>query len=118
MKNELNNNDENLVGFIVSPPKITIENEAIDTNKTNTSFFSKGDIVKVERLPNSPLMLVTEIVFQKDDSGEIVLDNFGNRILIGIKCGWFTANAHYLTEVWNTKDILVVRPAPKKTYTI
>jgi len=109
MKNEINNNDLPF-GTFLTPPSIRIESEEY----IRPSFFNKGDIVKVEKLPNAPLMLVEEVVFEKTKSGEIKLDEQGNRILIGIKCGWFGLDSEYREKVWNSKDIILMRAAEKK----
>lgn len=63
-------------------------------------FYSPGDKVICNKIPNSPEMYVLhkkELVFKdKDDK---------NKILQGIVCRWFTKEGSVQEAVFSTKDL-------------
>ena len=61
-------------------------------------FFKEGETVRVNKLKNSPIMVVSGIQFS------ITKDN-NQKQLIGVKCFWFTDNYQYQEQVFNTKDL-------------
>lgn len=76
--------------------------------------FNKGDIVFVEKLENSPDMIVKDILFdyyETDEeeyySNDEVSINRKSK-LIGIRCWWFSTTHQYCEETFNTKDLSLV----------
>lgn len=80
----------------VNTIKVKIEFIENDTDKK----FNKGEIVKVLRLPTSPIMIVSDIVFDSTDS-----NGYGPK-LVGIECYWFDSNKVYHKKIFNSKDLI------------
>jgi hypothetical protein len=68
-------------------------------------FFNEGDTVRL-KLPDSPLMMVKEIVKNEDATRS-------RERLKGIRCCWFNMGQEYICEVFNTKDIEHVEAVAK-----
>lgn len=72
-------------------------------------FFQPGDTVTIRQdIPNKPVMMVVKketMTFRpsKEESKE---DFF-----IGIRCRWFTTDGTLLENVFNTKDLCLIKPA-------
>lgn len=68
-------------------------------------FFSPGDVVTIrQNIPNKPIMLVVKKVnsmMKHEDDKE--------GILRGIRCRWFTIDGHIQEDVFNTKDLELVK---------
>lgn len=66
-------------------------------------YFKAGDIVTLNKnIPNKPIMLVIKKesrIFKKDDESN----------LKGIRCIWFTTNGELQENVFNTKDIELIK---------
>lgn len=68
-------------------------------------FFSPGDIVTVrQNIPNKPIMLVVKKVNNMLGHNE---DKEG--ILRGIRCRWFTSDGTLQEDIFNTKDLELIK---------
>lgn len=72
-------------------------------------FFNPGDIVQLKQnIPNKPKMIVIKKVtniFKYDQK-----KNEDNKsTLRGIKCMWFTTDMGYQENIFNTKDLELVK---------
>lgn len=72
-------------------------------------YFNPGDIVQVKQnIPNKPKMVVVKkitSIFKHDPKR--VEDK--KSILIGIKCMWFTNDGMLQENVFNTKDLELIK---------
>lgn len=70
-------------------------------------YFVPGNLVKVKHnLPNSPVMMVTEIkrnYYIKNNT-----QSSNNNLLRGIKVRWFTDNGFLQEATFSTKDLVLV----------
>ncbi len=68
-------------------------------------FFSPGDVVTIRQdIPNKPTMLVVKKVNNLMKHSE---DKEG--ILRGIRCRWFTTDGRLQEDIFNTKDLVLVK---------
>ncbi len=68
-------------------------------------FFSPGDVVTIRQdIPNKPIMLVVKKVNNLMKHSE---DKEG--ILRGIRCRWFTTDGRLQEDIFNTKDLVLVK---------
>ena len=68
-------------------------------------FFSPGDVVTIRQdIPNKPTMLVVKKVNNIMKHSE---DKEG--ILRGIRCRWFTTDGRLQEDIFNTKDLVLVK---------
>lgn len=68
-------------------------------------FFAPGDIVTIRQdIPNKPIMIVVKKV-----NNMIRHDDDKEGLLRGIRCKWFTSDGHVQEDVFNTKDLELVK---------
>lgn len=69
-------------------------------------FFNPGDVVQLKQdIPNKPKMIVIKKVtsmfkHDKEDS---------KSMLLGIKCFWFSKDGMYQEQIFNTKDLEILK---------
>ena len=69
-------------------------------------FFNAGDVVCLKQdIPNKPKM----IVVKKESSIFKHTQDPEHKILIGIKCRWFTDNGFLQESIFNTKDLKLIK---------
>lgn len=71
----------------------------------NKIFFSPGDIVTIRQdIPNKPIMIVVKKI-------STLLKHEGDKegLLRGIRCRWFTKDGYIQEEIFNTKDLELVK---------
>ena len=69
------------------------------------TFFHGGDIVQLKQdIPNKPNMIVTGIPKSRRTDKETP------GILLGVRCFWFTTDSKYQEQLFNTKDLIKVKP--------
>ena len=70
-------------------------------------YFNPGDIVELKQdIPYKPKMVVIKKVtsiFKHDKKED------KKAVLLGIKCMWFTKDGLYQENIFNTKDIKLVK---------
>ncbi len=74
----------------------------------NNIYFNAGDVVRLKQdIPNKPTM----IVVKKETS--LFKHNKGNAekksILKGIRCRWFTTSGELQENIFNTKDLELIK---------
>lgn len=68
-------------------------------------FFSPGDLVTIrQNIPNKPIMLVVKKV-----NSIIKHDDEKEGILRGIRCRWFTTDGTLQEDIFNTKDLELIK---------
>lgn len=77
-----------------------------ENNGRKYFFFNPGQIVTLKQdIPNKPIMLVvkkeTSIFKHKEDDKK--------NILRGIRCRWFTTTGELQEEIFNTKDLILIK---------
>ena len=77
------------------------------TNMEENIYFNAGDVVELKQdIPNKPKMIVVKKVtsiFKHEDKKD------KKAVLLGIKCMWFTKDGLYQENVFNTKDLILVK---------
>ena len=72
-------------------------------------FFNPGDVVQLKQdIPNKPKMIVIKKVtsiFKND----LKKQEDSKALLLGIKCMWFTNNGEYQEQIFNTKDLEILK---------
>lgn len=70
-------------------------------------FFNPGQIVTLKQdIPNKPIMLVVRkenyTLFKNRDEDK-------KNTLRGIRCRWFTTSGELQEDIFNTKDLLLIK---------
>lgn len=69
------------------------------------TYFSPGDLVTIRQdIPNKPVMMVVKKI-----NNLLKHDEDKEGILRGIKCRWFTTDGHIQEEIFNTKDLKLIK---------
>lgn len=69
-------------------------------------FFHKGDVVKLKQpIANLPEMIVSSIPKSRPSEKKTA------PILHGIVCFWFATDFKYQEHIFNSKDLVKVKPA-------
>ncbi len=98
-------NDYTVESF-TKPPKIKIETSyyTSDGKYEGDGKFNKGDVVVVTKI-DSPEMIVLDVLFEEGKTGKDVYSKNGNKILLGILCGWFTTTGQWNEHLFNSKEL-------------
>ena len=88
--------------------KLNLKKNRINNMEKENIFFNPGDVVQLKQnIPNKPKMVVIKKVtsiFKHD-----LKKQEDSRILLGIKCMWFTTNGEYQEQIFNTKDLEIIK---------
>ena len=90
------------VDVMTRQPRIKMEDSYNSWSRDN---FNKGDLVGFCKLQDSPDMIVLDVVFEEGSNTKEVYNKNGSKLLLGIKCGWFTVDHFWQEALFNSKDL-------------